>query len=162
LTGHKPIMADPLYLANAPTVLFSALLLLGLAGRQLYQSVAPKRLAAAAILAGISLIPLAAMILAKQRASFVAVGIYVCGLLVAALIRRPSRAILPLLAIFAAVLAVGDVGLKIYHVMALKTEMVGANMRWQEASAVFDRLGGNAFAVLFGAGWGAQVASPAV
>ncbi len=162
LAGHKPAMADPLYLANAPTVLFSALLLLGLAGRQLYEGAASRRLVAASFLAAVSVVPLAAMILAKQRASFVAVLIYVGALLAAAVIRRPGRAMLPLLAVFAAALAAGDIGLKIYHVMALKTEMVGANMRWQEAGAVLDRLGGNVFAALFGKGWGAQVASPAV
>ncbi len=43
-----------------------------------------------------------------------------------------------------------------------KTELVGVNMRWQEAAAVFDRLGDNFWAILFGRGWGATVASPAV
>ncbi|HTK85461.1 MAG TPA: hypothetical protein VL625_10290, partial [Patescibacteria group bacterium] len=162
LTGHKPVMADPLYLTNAPTVLFSALLLIGLAGRQLYEGATLPRTISAALMLAVSAVPLAAMILAKQRASFMAVLIYVGGLLLAAVIHRPRRAMLPLLALIALALAAGGVGLKIYHVMALKTELVGANMRWQEALAVFDSLDDDPFAILFGKGWGAHVASPAV
>jgi len=162
LLGHKPVMPDPLYLANAPTVLFSALLLIGLAGRQLYEGATLRRIMSAVLMLAVSTIPLAAMILAKQRASFIAVLVYVGGLLVTAVIHRPLRAMLPLLALIALALAAGGVGLKIYHVMALKTEMVGANMRWQEALAVFDSLDDAPLAVLFGKGWGAHVASPAV
>lgn len=162
LMGYKPAMTDTLYLANAPTVLLAALLLLGLAGRALYTGATLRRLLPAAVMAALALIPLAAMTLAKQRAGLGAVAVYGGCLMLAAVIRRPVRALTPALFILMAAVLGGGVGLKIYHVLTLKTEMVGANMRWQEAAAVFDSLDENPLYGLFGKGWGAQIRSLAV
>jgi hypothetical protein len=158
-TGASP---DPLYLANAPTVLFAALLLTGLAGRELYTGAGTRRLIRAAALAVAAFPPLAATVLVTQRASMGIIVLYIVLFLMLALIRSPARAVLPLLALIILIMCSWTIDMQVLHGAVEKTELVGVNMRWQEAAAVFDRLGDSFPSILFGRGWGAMVASPAV
>lgn len=158
---HLPPPSDPFYLANAPTVLFCALLLAGLAGRALYEGASAGNLLRAGALFAAALVPLAAMILITQRAS---IGIMILSglfLLAAALVRNPVRTLLPLLAAAILLWAGWDLAAAVGQDVARKTAAVGLNMRWNEARAVLDELDGSFPGALFGRGWGAAFASPA-
>lgn len=156
---HPP---DPAYLANAPTVLFAALLLMGLAGLRLYVAPRPRTLLTAFVLLAMGALPFVTMALILQRAS---IGLGLAGLallLAIAFVKRPYRA-LPLLAVTALALAAAAPWLgMILADLAEKTAAVGFNRRWQEAAAVLDAVGGHMAGVLFGHGWGATIVSPAV
>jgi hypothetical protein len=153
---------DPLYLANAPTVLFAGLLLTGLAGRELWRGATLYRVCRAAALAATAFLPLAAMALTLQRASLGMMVLYAAVFLFLSLLRHPARAALPLLAAAILIVAGWEAAAPVLHAAAEKTTLVGVNMRWQEALAVFDRLSDSFLPLLFGRGWGATVASPAV
>lgn len=149
---------DPFLLANAPTVLFSALFLAGLGGWGLYRG----RVLRGGVPGMLALIPLATMALIMQRAS---IGVFCLTLLVLAaigLIRRPLRVVLPLLALAALALSVWPLMQDIVQTLAHKTALVGFNRRGDEALAVLRELDGSLLTVLFGKGWGAAIASPAV
>ena len=154
--------ADPAYLANAPTVLFAALLLIGLGGLRVYAAPRPRNFAMAAVLVVLGALPFVTMALILQRAS-IGLGLAGLALLVAwAFTARPYRA-LPLVIAAALVLALTAPWLaELAGDLARKTANVGLNMRWQEAQAAIAALGGDPAAVLFGRGWGAAFASPAV
>ncbi|MBU0800804.1 MAG: hypothetical protein KKA05_07340, partial [Alphaproteobacteria bacterium] len=132
--------ADPAYLANAPTVLFTALLLMGLAGLRLYVAPRPKACVMAAALAVLGALPFVTMALILQRAS---IGLGLAGLaflLLVAFVRRPYRTV-PLLLVVACVLAVVGSWLgMVINDLAAKTVAVGLNSRWQEAAAVLARV----------------------
>jgi hypothetical protein len=153
---------DPGYLVNAPTVLFSALLLLGLAGYSLYKGAGFGNVAHAVLMAGLALVPLAAMALIVQRAN---IGLTVAVPLllgVVGLVKSPGRMVLPLLALGLVLWTGHDAILDVAQSAEQKSALVGLNMRWNEAMAVFDRVSRSVPSVLFGQGWGATVASPAV
>ncbi len=155
---EQPVVLDPLRFANAPTVLFAALLLTGLCVVFLYRG----DLFKSAVCFALMLVPLAAMALITQRASIGVFCLSALALLAAGIARRPKRVLLPLLlaALMAAVYWPVLAG--VAQGLIAKQEAVGLNMRWQEAVAVIDALDGSALAVLLGKGWGASVASPAV
>lgn len=154
--------ADPAYMANAPTVLFAALLFTGLSGRTLYTSLKMRSVAASLAFLGCSIFPLISMILIVQRAH---VGMVILGLgalLIAAFIRAPLRAMRPLFLLALCAACLYPIMQQIGLLVLIKTESVGFNMRFEEAAAVLNALGDSPFSILFGHGWGATVASPAV
>lgn len=157
VTGLK-IVNDPFLLANAPTVLFSALLLIGLCGWYLYRA----DLLKSAVFIALSLIPLATMALIMQRASVGIFGMTIFFLMIVGLVHRPARVFLPLLLLTLAAFIYWPEITNVTQSLMRKTSLVGFNMRWQEAMAVLDALSGSFFTVLLGKGWGASVASPAV
>ncbi len=159
---HMASPPDPFYMANAPTVLFAALLMAGSAGQALYQGATLRRVAQASVLLALAFFPLAAMVLINQRASIGVIALGMAFLLALAFIRNPARALLPALAVAAGVWAGAGIAQTIIQGAAEKTAQVGLNMRWQEAQAVFALLDDSAWAMLFGRGWGATVVSPAV
>ncbi len=150
------------YFANAPTVLFSALIFLGLAGRELIKAGGVKQLAGAAGLFVLSLLPLLAMTLSVQRATLGAVLLYVFLLTFLALWKKPGRAlrlvILGLVIIWAGLPVIAEM----WGVLSQKTSLVGLNMRAQEAAAVWDAVSQDPATMLFGLGWGGSFHSPAV
>lgn len=161
--GLAATAGDPLYLANAPTVLFAGLYAAGAAGFALYRARGGAKAWAAAVLcAAAAFPPLAVMAMIGQRASMGAALACAAALILTAAAKRPLRAAVPALALLllAAWFWPALSGLALG--LARKTEMVGFNMRVQEARTVLDALGASLPAVLFGKGWGAAVASPAV
>lgn len=164
MPGFAAPAGDPLYLANAPTVLFAGLYAAGAAGFALYRAGGINRRgwASAAVCAAAALPPLAVMAVIGQRASMGAVAAGAAVLLLAAAAKRPLRAAVPALALLLLAVWFWPALSGLAHGLARKTEMVGFNMRAQEARAVLDALGASPSAVLFGRGWGASVASPAV
>ena len=154
--------ADPAYMANAPTVLFAALFFAALSGRTLYASLKLRSVIVSLFFLACVLFPLAAMILIVQRAHVGLVALGLGLLLIGAFIRAPIRAMRPLFLLTLCALCVFPVMQQIgFHVLA-KTESVGFNMRFEEAAAVLNALGDSLLSILFGHGWGATVASPAV
>lgn len=153
---------DPLYLGNAPTVLFAAMVTLGLAGQLVYRNVSLHSWVKGLVLLALSILPLMAMALIIQRASIGMTCLMVVLLTGYAFLHRPVR-VLPILFVLAvmAVLA-APILMDVLQSALHKTSLVGFNMRWQEMRAVFDMLDGSLSHLLWGHGWGATFASPAV
>jgi O-antigen ligase len=156
--GFKPKNLDALYLVNAPTVLFAALFLSGTAIYllRLYQ---PRLSLLAGLLA---LLPLAAMGLVLQRASFLALSINSLFLWVLSTRQSLFRGFLIVLGFAGLLYLMKDPA---YHLLAHlmeKNRLVGSNMRLFEFQAVWERVAGSSLTALFGQGWGGSVKSPAV
>ena len=56
----------------------------------------------------------------------------------------------------------GDALVGAWQQAAEKTRLTGANTRWEEAATVIDHVVSSPWALLFGDGWGARIANPAV
>jgi hypothetical protein len=157
---------DPRRLANAPSVLFAAMALLGAAGVMMTQRrnggwINANSMISAMVLSGLALIPLAAMALVLQRASLGLLALGVAFWIGIGIVKKPRRMVVPLLGLAVLCLVVWVPLADVVVGLVQKNVMVGANMRWQEAAAVRDALHGIG-AILFGNGWGATVKSPAV
>ena len=154
--------ADPERLANAPTVLFAAIMAFACAGGLIMQTWRPTRLALGALLFGGGVIAVLAMMAAVQRASLGLMAMILAALWLKVFIKHPLRALPVLLPVAVMVLA--------YHVqltalaehLAMKTATVGFNNRPQEAEVVFGLVGRNLWDALFGLGWGQTLTDPAV
>lgn len=165
LTGQASVPdsgPDPLYLSIAPTVVFAAVMLPGLAASILMRGVTARNLALAAAFAGLGFFPFAAMALTLQRASLGLAAAALAFLLALAVWRRPRRALMPLAFAAAALACLMPVIADVFRSLMEKQGSVGLNMRAQEAAAVFDALAASPWQVLFGLGWGARFESPAV
>lgn len=162
--GIFPQSEELFYFANAPTVFLAALMLLGLSGKTVMEAAGAKDIARAAILFGLSLLPLLAMTAAEQRAGVGACVLYAVMLAAMAVWRSPARAARLLLAIFFVVWAAFPVFMDAAEILGRKTSAVGLNMRDQEAKAVWEAVSGtgNPAHILFGLGWGGGFHSPAV
>lgn len=154
--------ADPLYLSIAPTVVFAAVMLPGLAAYALMRGVRVRNNIAALALAALGLFPFAAMALTLQRASLGLAAGALVFLLVLALWRWPRRALAPLVLAAAALACLLPVVADVFSSLMEKQGSVGLNMRAQEAAAVFDAIAVSPWQGLFGLGWGATFESPAV
>lgn len=153
---------DPLYLSIVPTVIFAAIFLSGLSGQVLFRSVSFRSSVLAVVLAMLALLPLAAMSMTMQRASLGLTVLALVFLCVLAFWRNPVRAAGPILLVMGVLIFFGPAIGVVYDGLLQKQAMVGTNMRLQEAAAVFDATGNSIWQVLFGKGWGATIASPAV
>jgi len=160
--SHFWSLQDPAYLVNAPTVLFSALLLTGGAGWALYKGAGLRRLLTAALLLTLAGMEVYAMALIVQRATLGVMALFTLLLLGIAFVRAPRRAILPLLVLAGLVFCFWPLLAGLLDRLETKTMLVGVNMRWQEWQAVMDVAGRLPFSLLFGGGWGQTFASPAV
>jgi len=155
-------MADGLrYFLNAPSVLFAAVALpmaaLGLAARGGWA----RWLAAAALLVPAALC-LGALAGAVHR---MALGLALLGFLVSLpwWWRRAPLAVLgALLLAGAGALLLGDTMAGALAQVAEKNRLAGANARLDEAAAVLEQVARSPAAFLFGDGWGALIANPAV
>jgi hypothetical protein len=156
------IGVDPDYLSIAPTISFAAVLCGGMAGWLLYREISWRNIGLAVLLAGLAALPLAAMVVTLQRAglglSIAAIG-FLLGIACA---RRPVRAAGPLILGLVVTIACAPVVIDIATSLLHKHNLVGENNRFEEASVVFDSVGGSVWSVLFGKGWGATLADPAV
>lgn len=151
-----------LYLENMPTVLFSALFLLGSALRIIAQGLNTKNLVVFLTLIFLALLPLAAMALTLQRASLGAVILYLIVIQGLIIYKSPVRGINAfILCLFFLVLL--DVSyFQVLQTLFQKTADVGLNMRPQEMAAVWGAVTINFFTFLFGLGWGSSFINPAV
>lgn len=151
-----------LYLENMPSVLFTALFLIGAGMSIVMRGMSFWRVAVFMGLFAMSLIPLAAMVLTLQRASLGATAIYVGALLIFFMIKRPVRAgsVVVLICIVMVIIGISLRG--VYDPLWDKTQRVGLNMRAEEFNAVWRVITADPLTFLFGLGWGGQFHSPAV
>ncbi len=163
--GHVGFSAlpgeDPLYLANAPTVLFMTILALALAGQEMgrgrLRSIVP-----VAAMTGAGMVCVLAMAAVMQRASL-GLGMACLAALWALLfVRAPGRAMKAVLPLALVVLLLYPQFAALARHLLLKTSLVGFNNRPQEAALVFSMVGRHWADALFGLGWGQTIASPAV
>ncbi|MBP2226928.1 hypothetical protein J2847_000195 [Azospirillum agricola] len=155
------------YFLNAPVVLFAAVALpalaLGLvAGGVTGRGGTAGRWSAAVACAVAGALCLAALAGAVHRT---ALGLAALSGLVLALWwgRRAPRTLLPVAAAgLCALLAFGDPLSGAWEQVAEKTRLTGANTRWEEAGAVLEHVARSPWSLLFGDGWGAKLANPAV
>jgi hypothetical protein len=163
ITFSPVLSSEQLYLVNAPTVLFTALLLIGLSFERLSglrrKEIGPLMLSGMAVIAAITIEAMAA---AFQRASMGALMIMLFWLVVKTLINRPARLLIPVTVFVVAGVFFWPQILELWDLLIRKTLNVGLNNRVQEALAVIEVMQDDLFAVLFGKGWGATFASPAV
>lgn len=152
---------DLFYLANAPTVLFTALFLVGMAATVMIRG---RRgdMAIGAVIAAFAFIPTLALISNLQRASFGALVLGSAIIGASLILRNPKRGFV-LLAIFAVlVLIVAPSAAHFLEELSRKSQEVGLNRRLDELAAVWKTISAHPLTFLFGIGWGGTFASPAV
>ena len=162
LPAFASYVRDPALLANAPTVLFAAVLLLGTSGAILTQGITARCALYAMGMIVLALAPLAAMAAIQQRASVGYLVVAMGFLMAAGLCKRPYRMGIPVLLAASAVVVMAPIWTDIVQTLSHKNALVGFNMRGREASAVMDVVDDSLWSALFGKGWGTTLVSPAV
>lgn len=160
--GTRAMADGGVYLLNAPSVLFAAVALPALALSLVAVGGSFRRWIAAFACAAGGALCLGALAGAVHRT---ALGLAALSLTMVALWwvrRRPWLAVPLLLATGFVGLAAGDALVGAWQQAAEKTRLTGANTRWEEAAAVIDHAVSSPWALLFGEGWGARIANPAV
>lgn len=151
-----------LYLANSPLVLMCTIFLAGLAAYQAFQTITLRRVFKILALACLASLPLIAMFVDLQRASFAALLLSSVSLGVIGFIKAPYKMIVPVIIGIVCFLIFQDYALNLLNNVNLKTSQVGLNMREQELMAVWNTASETTLSLLFGQGWGSYFASPAV
>lgn len=151
-----------LYLANSPLVLMTALLLGGSAMYLIYKKFTFKSVIMASVLGVLCTLPIMAMFVDLQRASFAALILSGLSLSVIGIIKAPLRLIVPFIIICAFSFIFYDYGANLIADVGAKTSQVGLNMRLQELNAVWQQALSQPIYIFIGQGWGATFASPAV
>ena len=155
------------YLANSPAVLFAALFLCGVGLQRLAQEVSTRSVVIAVVCLTACCIVLIPVVMTAQRASMLAVVVYVVLIFGFMVLCAPRRmmvvgSVVAAIAFvfFDAVISsvLGDAVARIEE----KSAMVGDNKRIEDVIAVWDTISGHPLSLLFGNGWGASFASPAV
>lgn len=151
-----------LYLANSPLVLMSAIFLSGFAAYQCFLAVTVSRIVKMLVLLALSALPIMAMFVDLQRASFIALVLSAVTLLVVGIVKIPHRTVLPIVLLVILVLLFEGYFTTLIDGLSLKTSKVGLNMREQELMAVWNAASQNIWTLMLGKGWGSYFASPAV
>lgn len=154
--------AEPLYLATSPLVLFSALFLVFMSCQKLFIRLKGVNIAFFIVGMFMSLVMMAAMFVDVQRACFVALILSAIILFGIAFVKAPLRALLPLGFVACLLLVISPFAIDVLHNVQMKTSRVGVNMRFQELLAIWQVMQASPMAIIFGQGWGASFASPAV
>ena len=151
-----------LYLANSPLVLLAALYCVLCLGDKISNLKSLYDVKWLVIYGALALLPMLAMYIDFQRASFLAIGLAAFGFGGLMFFKTPVKTILPaglLLILLVMFLPYFQI---VLESIVTKTSKVGLNMRYQEAMAVWSVVSYNPFSLLFGLGWGAEFSSPAV
>ena len=157
-TKHEEL----LYLANSPLVLLSGLYFTLLAFDKISTLTNAKNFLVMLGCAGFAILPMVAMYIDFQRASFLALGASIIMFLGLGVIRTPLRVILPFVVLLGIAFIFYPYIADIIENISVKTSKVGLNMRYQEWLAVWSVAMTHPMTLLFGQGWGAEFASPAV
>ena len=150
------------YLANAPTILFAALFLLGYAGQKLVDDYTPQALLRFLLCAALALVILLPVALTTQRASLAYVVLYAALIALIAFYRAPYRALGLALVGFVILLPASGFLSELLGSLTQKTGLVGFNMRFEELTAVWQKISVSGWTMMFGTGWGGTFESPAV
>lgn len=160
--GTRAMADGGAYLLNAPSVLFAGVALPALALSLVAVGEPVRRWIAALACAAGGALCLGALAGAVHRT---ALGLAALSLATVALWwvrRRPWLAAPLLLAAGLVAFPAGDALVGAWQQAAEKTRLTGANTRWEEAATVIDHVVSSPWALLFGDGWGARIANPAV
>lgn len=160
--GTRAMADGGAYLLNAPSVLFAAVASPAFALSLAAVGGSCTRWISAFVCAAGGALCLGALAGAVHRT---ALGLAALSLATVALWwvwRRPWLAAPLLLAAGLVVLPAGDALVGAWQQVAEKTRLTGANTRWEEAAAVIDHAVSSPWTLLFGDGWGARIANPAV
>jgi hypothetical protein len=151
------------YLGNSPSVLFAVLFLWGVGMTLLAQSLSAFHLLKAVLCFAFSCVALIPIVMTQQRAGMGAFAVYVVLSFLYLFCQSPRRMI-TISVVYIPLVVWG--GLEFvsgaYDLFQEKTALVGANMRAEEWRAVWDAITAHPLSFLFGQGWGASFASPAV
>jgi hypothetical protein len=150
------------YLSNAPTVLFAAIFMGGVAINKIGGPLTLRQVILTLCAVATVLIIIWAMLLDIQRATIFSIILSIGLFLILLFIRAPRRVIIPFMAVGILIAVFMPVFQDAVHAMAEKTARVGLNMRLEEIKTVLDTIGGSVSTALFGMGWGVKMASPAV
>ena len=157
-----PDITDPFYLANAPTVLFSTIVLFCSGLWYLFKSVSIMSSLKTVALFMLALPPLLAMVSITQRATiayFVLAAIFMFAYYAW---KYPVRASWPVIVMGIVLICAFPVLHDVYIQLAYKTQLVGVNMRLSEMQAVIDTVSSSPLRLWTGLGWGGGVESTAV
>ncbi len=154
--------SELLYLANSPLVLMTAIFLTGYAFYQCYLAINAKQIGKLTVLLSLSALPIMAMFVDLQRASFAALVLSGLVLMAMGVFKAPYKIIMPALLILAAIFLFREYFTEVMSGLSLKTSQVGLNMREQEFMAVWQNVSQNSLTLFFGKGWGSVFESPAV
>ena len=143
-----------LYLANSPFVLMSALFLGGFAGYQIYQRATTKHFIRGCVFIALCSLPLMAMFVDLQRASFAALVVSAASLFLIGFVKAPLKMILPVLFMGLGIFVFADYFSELVEGVGAKTSQVGLNMRAQEFQAVWKEVSETPFTLMFGRGGG--------
>lgn len=151
-----------LYLANSPLVLMTTILLLGVAAHHSFQKINLNHILKIILFVGLATLPLMAMFVDLQRASFLALVISALSLGIIGFVKAPNKMVMPSLLIIICFLVFENYFLNLVEGVNLKTAQVGFNMREQELLAVWNMMSQNTISLFLGQGWGSYFTSPAV
>ncbi len=151
-----------LYLANMPTVLLSAILLIAMAAQKLFQPINIRNIGMALALLTLSILPVTTLLISLQRASIGGLLLALIILLILAIIKKPYKAARLFLPIAIIALYAAPFLVFYSHIIMDKTSAVGTNMRLEELSAIWQSISTSPLTIIFGKGWGATFLSPAV
>lgn len=154
--------AEPLYLATSPLVLFSTLFLVFLSCQKLFIRLKGANIAFFILGIAVSLIMMTAMFVDVQRACFIALLLSAITLFTIAFVKAPLRSLLPLGCVVGVLLVINPILMEVLQDVQMKTSRVGLNMRLQELLAIWEVMQASPLTIIFGQGWGASFASPAV
>lgn len=151
-----------LYLANSPVLLFSMSWLLLSTFNSLSKKISIRIFIQSMVkLAGASIMILA-VLQDAQRAPIVALVLSIGTMLGYVFYKAPIRGIIICVILLAICLPFFDFFLETWNTLSKKNLEVGSNMRFQEIGAIWNVMIQSPIQLLFGAGWGASYASPAV
>ncbi len=157
-----PDITDPFYLANAPTVLFSAIVLFCSGLWHLFKSVSITSSVKAVVLFMLALPPLLAMASITQRATIAYFVLAVILMFAYYAWKYPARMGWPVMVTAVLLICAFPVLHDVYIQLAYKTQLVGVNMRLSEMRAVIDMVSSAPLRLWIGLGWGGGFESPAV
>lgn len=151
-----------LYLANSPLVLFSTLYFVSFVLCRLKKILNLKNFLVIVGAILISILPMAAMYIDFQRASFLAIGLVVLSIFGLGVIKSPIQMLWPAVIVAGIGVIFSPQLMDIIESVSVKTSQVGLNMRYQEWQAVWQMALESPLSLLLGHGWGAHFTSPAV
>lgn len=151
-----------LYLANSPLVLFCALYFLNRALQNLKNILNPQNFIITIGMMVLAVLPMAAMYVDFQRASFLALGVSILIIFGFGLTKSPLKMLWPLTVLGVVGVILSPQLIDIMESISVKTSQVGLNMRYQEWMAVWQAAMESPRTLFLGHGWGAEYASPAV
>ncbi len=160
--GYLPPAGELYYLSNAPTVLFTAIFMAGAALDRFAGPIHFRTFMKGILALAVTLTIMWAMLLDTQRGTIAAIVMSALLFFAAQFVRGPRRVIVPVTIVALLVVFLLPVFSDAVQAIARKTAKVGLNMRLEELYAVIDTIGASFYTALFGVGWGAKMASPAV